>query len=200
VVSSVRFVIKNAYSDNIKYVSAFVNNNFQFVAFCLQGYYTSGGGDYMELADRVRCRREELRLTQEELAQRMGYKSRVSINKIENGRPVSQKIIARLADALDVSIPYLMGWDEKPADDLEAMGSLAAQVLLDPAAMDVAQKFMAMDESDRQAVRDFMALGESDRFALRLVMSSMSEKQKKTDAGASVVETEKCAEKADCNM
>lgn len=145
----------------------------------------------MELSDKVRFRREELRLTQEELAQRMGYKSRVSINKIENGRPVSQKIIVRLAEALDVSVPYLMGWDEKPAQDLQDMGALAAQVLMDPAAMEVVQQFLAMDETDRQAVRDFMALGEADRYALRLVMASMSEKQKKTDAGASVVDTEK---------
>ena len=154
----------------------------------------------MELSDRVRCRREELGLTQEELALRMGYKSRVSINKIENGRPVSQKIIARLADALHVSIPYLMGWDEKPAEELQDLGALAADVILDPAALEVMQKFMSMEESDRQAVRDFMALSDADRFALRLVMASMSEKQKKTDAGASVVKAEKFAEKADCDM
>lgn len=66
----------------------------------------------MELSDRVRLRREALGMSQEELAMRMGYSSRTSINKIENGRPCSQKIIARLADALNVSIPYLMGWEE----------------------------------------------------------------------------------------
>ena len=77
----------------------------------------------MELADRVRLRREELGLSQEDLAFRMGYSSRTSINKIENGRPCSQKIIARLAEALTVSIPYLMGWEEEeeksttPEDD-----------------------------------------------------------------------------------
>lgn len=154
----------------------------------------------MELAEKVRRRREDLRLTQEELALRMGYKSRVSINKIENGRPVSQKIIARLADALDVTIPYLMGWDEKPAEELQDMGALAAQLLMDPGALEVMQKYMAMEETDRQAVRDFLALGDADRYALRLVMASMSEKQKKTDAGASVVKAEKCTEKTDCNM
>ena len=58
-------------------------------------------------------RREELNLSQEELAKRMGYSSRTSINKIENGRPCSQKIIARLAVALDVSVAYLMGWEEE---------------------------------------------------------------------------------------
>lgn len=67
----------------------------------------------MDLANRVRQRREELGLSQEDLALRMGYSSRTSINKIENGRPCSQKIIARLSDALGVSIPYLMGWDEE---------------------------------------------------------------------------------------
>ena len=67
----------------------------------------------MELAERVRIRREELGLSQEDLAFRMGYSSRTSINKIENGRPCSQKIIARLAEALNVSIPYLMGWEEE---------------------------------------------------------------------------------------
>ena len=67
----------------------------------------------MELADRVRQRREELGLSQEDLAFRMGYSSRTSINKIENGRPCSQKIIVRLAEALNVSVTYLMGWEEE---------------------------------------------------------------------------------------
>lgn len=75
----------------------------------------------MDLANRVRHRREELGLSQEDLAFRMGYSSRTSINKIENGRPCSQKIIVRLAEALNVSIPYLMGWEEEkpttPQDD-----------------------------------------------------------------------------------
>ena len=72
----------------------------------------------MELSDRVKKRRLELGLTQEELAKRMGYASKVSINKIEMGRPCSQKIIVRLAEALDTSVQYLMGWDdEKPETD-----------------------------------------------------------------------------------
>lgn len=154
----------------------------------------------MELSDRVRRRREDMGLTQDDLAKRMGYKSRVSINKIENGRPVSQKIIVRLAEALGVSVPYLMGWDEKPAEDLQGMGALAAQVVMDPDAMEMAREYMAMDQADRQAVRDFMALGDADRYAVRLVMASMASKQKKTDAGASVMEAKQSLEKADCDM
>lgn len=70
----------------------------------------------MELADRVRLRRIELGLSQEELAEKMGYSSRSSINKIEMGRPVSQKIILRLAKALDTTPAYLMGWDQEMND------------------------------------------------------------------------------------
>lgn len=66
----------------------------------------------MNLGDKVKKRRLELGLTQEELAKRMGYSSRVSINKIENGRQVSQKIIIRLAKALNLPATYLMDLDE----------------------------------------------------------------------------------------
>ena len=155
----------------------------------------------LNIGKNILSARKRLGLTQEELAARVGYKTKSAINKIELGiRDLPQKKIAAFAEALDMTPGQLMGWDEKPAEELQDMGALAAQVLLDPAAMEVMQKFMAMDESDRQAVQDFMAMGEADRYALRLVMASMSEKQKKTDAGASVVKAEKCTEKANCNM
>lgn len=111
---------------------------------------------------------------------------------------IPMDVIEKLETAFNVPRGYIMGWDETPAEELQGMGALAAQLILEPDAMEVMRKYMAMEETDRQAVRDFMALNESDRFALRLVMASMA--QKKTDAGASVVKSEKCAEKADCNM
>lgn len=149
----------------------------------------------------IAAARKRAGITQEELASRVGYKTKSAINKIELGiRDLPQKKIAAFADALGVTPGHLMGWDEKPADDLQAMGALAAELVMDQDAMEVMQKYLAMDKSDRQAVKDFLALGDADRFALRLVMASMSEKQKKTDAGASVVKAEKFTEKADCNM
>ena len=74
----------------------------------------------MNLADKVRQRRMELGWSQEELSTRMGYKSRTSINKIENGRPVTQKIIYRLSEVLDVPIEYLMGWEEEASTEKPA--------------------------------------------------------------------------------
>lgn len=70
----------------------------------------------MELADQVKLKRQELEMSQDELARRMGYKSRSSINKIEMGRPVSQKIIVKLAESLNITPAYLMGWEDDESE------------------------------------------------------------------------------------
>jgi len=67
------------------------------------------------LGERIRQRREELGMTQTELAERMGYKSRSSINKIENGtNDIVQSRVEKFAKVLDTSIGFLMGWDKMP--------------------------------------------------------------------------------------
>ena len=50
----------------------------------------------MELYKRIKARREELGMSQEELATKLGYKSRSTINKIEMGKNdiTQSKIIA----------------------------------------------------------------------------------------------------------
>lgn len=65
------------------------------------------------IANRIRKRREELGLSQDELGKRIGYKSRSSINKIELGhRNLTQSKIKAIADALETTPSYIMGWDE----------------------------------------------------------------------------------------
>lgn len=65
------------------------------------------------VGERIRDRRIELGLTQEELAKRLGYKSKASINKIELGiQDPPQKKIANFAKALLTTPAELMGWAE----------------------------------------------------------------------------------------
>ena len=65
------------------------------------------------LGNRIRKRRLELNLTQEELAKRVGYTSRSSINKIEIGKNfLTQPKIITFAEALNTTPSYLMGWDD----------------------------------------------------------------------------------------
>ncbi|WP_368279728.1 helix-turn-helix domain-containing protein, partial [Enterocloster citroniae] len=67
----------------------------------------------MEIGERIKKRREELGMSQEELAQKAGYKSRSSINKIEiDGRGLPQSKIVNIANALDTTPAYIMGWEE----------------------------------------------------------------------------------------
>lgn len=65
------------------------------------------------IGSRIRNRREELGLSQDELGRRLGYKSRSSINKIElDQRNLTQSKIKAIADALDTTPAYIMGWNE----------------------------------------------------------------------------------------
>lgn len=70
-------------------------------------------GDYMTVADRIRLKREELNISQEELAIKIGNKDKSTISKIEKaGDNITMKNIKRIAEALGVSTQYLLGWEE----------------------------------------------------------------------------------------
>lgn len=67
----------------------------------------------MTIGQRIKERREELDITQDELAKRLGYKSRSSINKIElDIYNLKQSKIKAIADALQTTPGYIMGWDD----------------------------------------------------------------------------------------
>lgn len=67
----------------------------------------------MTLGDRIRLRREELRMSQEELATRLGYKSRSTIAKIESGEnDLTQSKIVAFAEALNTTARWLLDYDD----------------------------------------------------------------------------------------
>lgn len=66
-----------------------------------------------DIYERIKSRREELGLTTEELAQRMGYKTCSSITKIETGKAdIPQSKVKAFARALQTTTAYLMGDDD----------------------------------------------------------------------------------------
>lgn len=68
----------------------------------------------MSIGQRIKSRREELGMSQEDLAHRIGYKSKSSINKIElDIQQLRQSKIKQIADALETTTDYIMGWSEK---------------------------------------------------------------------------------------
>lgn len=67
----------------------------------------------MTVSERIKSTRENLNMSQEELAKKCGYANRSAISKIESsGDEISTKKIKKIAKALSVTEAYLMGWDE----------------------------------------------------------------------------------------
>ena len=63
--------------------------------------------------------RKRLGWTQEELANRMGYKSKSTINKIELGiNDIPQSKIVKFADVLGTTPAHLMGWDDEAEENI----------------------------------------------------------------------------------
>ncbi|MCL2427099.1 MAG: helix-turn-helix domain-containing protein [Oscillospiraceae bacterium] len=70
-----------------------------------------------QIGDYIKKRRIELRMSQDDLAEIMGYKDRSTIAKIESGiNDVSQSKAEAFADALDTSVAYLIGLPDLPTN------------------------------------------------------------------------------------
>lgn len=89
----------------------------------------------MSLAEQIKKRRIELGYTQDELAKKLGYKSRSAINKIEKEiNDITQSKIVEFANILQCSPAYLMGWEENFQDPTIAEDTVTFPVIGDIAA------------------------------------------------------------------
>lgn len=60
----------------------------------------------------IRNRRLELKMTQTDLAEKLGLKNKCSISDVENGRTdITTERVRKFADALSCSPADLMGWN-----------------------------------------------------------------------------------------
>ena len=70
------------------------------------------------MGTRIRIRRQELKMTQKELAEKVGYTSHTTVAKVESGLvDLPQSKILAFADALDTTPQWLMygnGTEKKP--------------------------------------------------------------------------------------
>ena len=76
-----------------------------------------------EMGQRIKIRRENLNMSQQDLATLSGYTSRSSINKIELGLiDLPQSKISAIANSLNVSVSYLLWGKEKETINLAKYG------------------------------------------------------------------------------
>ena len=102
----------------------------------------------MTIGERIRLRRQELRMSADDLAEKLG-KNRATVyryesNDIENF-PIS--ILPTLADALHCSEAYLMGWQEKASALPDDDSALNAMIL---------ERFAKLTPENRLEVLEFL--------------------------------------------
>ena len=67
-----------------------------------------------DIGKRIKAKRIELGMTQEDLANKLGYKSKTTIAKIENGtNDITQSRVVDFANVLNTTPACLMGWNNK---------------------------------------------------------------------------------------
>ena len=99
----------------------------------------------MTIGERIRARRQDLNMSQSELARKAGYKSRSSINKMENDdRGATREQLIKIAKALHVTPSYLMGWEEKEISELTAMQE------------EIIRKIYELNEDNQEIVRNMI--------------------------------------------
>ena len=131
------------------------------------------------IGNRIRKRREQLDLSQDELTKRLGFKSRSSINKIElDERNLTQARIKAIADALETTPSYIMGWDEldeqvdleKLRQDIQKEGE-AEKIIINRYGKDVWDAlcmYIQLDGEDRAEVRGMMkGLYRNDKYSIQ---------------------------------
>lgn len=72
----------------------------------------------MSIGNKIKQRREQLGMSQDELAKKLGYSSRSTVNKIEKGiNDITQSKIIAFANALHVTPAYLMDWESNVIEE-----------------------------------------------------------------------------------
>lgn len=67
----------------------------------------------MNIGDRIKERRLDLGMTQEELADKVGFKTRASVSRLEGGdRNIPLSKLKKLAEVLETTVGYLMGMED----------------------------------------------------------------------------------------
>ena len=115
----------------------------------------------MTIGQRIKARRNELKLSQRELCEKMGYSNHSTIGKIETGKvDIPQSRIVQFAEVLGVSVAYLMGWDKEIQIEIKEepvkMADLHFEMVADKDLMEIYQDLKFLDATQRKIVKDLV--------------------------------------------
>ena len=109
------------------------------------------------IGDNIMKRRKEVGLTQEELALRLGYKSKSTINKIELGiNDIPQSKVVMFAEALQTTPAALMGWLEEMEERPVEMAERHFEIVMDEDINDIFDDFRSLSPGQKKIVKDLV--------------------------------------------
>ena len=82
------------------------------------------------LYENIKKRRQALNMSQQALAEAVGYSGKSMVSQVEKGMiDLPSTMITKFAKALDCTEAYLMGWESKDTTDHQALKELADKKL-----------------------------------------------------------------------
>lgn len=112
-----------------------------------------------KIGKNIQAARLRAGLTQEELALRMGYKSKSTINKIEQGvNDIPQSKIVKFAEVLRTTPGELMGWvSEDTAKKNDQLAQLIVKMRSDADLLQLVKELADLTPEQRASVRGLLA-------------------------------------------
>lgn len=105
----------------------------------------------------IKERRESLGMSQDELAEKMGYKSRSTIAKIEKGvNDVTQTNIVKFAEVLKTTPAYLMGWEKIEKKD-DTITDVVLRMTKDSDFFELVEKLHGLDSEQIAGVKQMLS-------------------------------------------
>lgn len=113
------------------------------------------------IGTRIMERRQQLGWTQEDLAFKMGYKTKSAINKIELGiNDVSQSKVVKFAEVMHTTVAYLMGWDKQVQIEIKEdpvnLAELHFEMIADKDLTEIYEDLKFLDAAQRKIVKDLV--------------------------------------------
>jgi len=109
------------------------------------------------IGENIKERRESLGMSQDELAEKMGYKSRSTIAKIEKGvNDVTQTNIVKFAEILRTTPAYLMGW-EKEQKNNDIISDIVVRMRTDIDFLSVVETLHVLDDEKLKSVKQMLS-------------------------------------------
>lgn len=128
----------------------------------------------MTIGERIKVRREALGLSQEDLALKLGYKNRSSINKIEQDKQnLRQTKIKAIADALDTTPSYIMGWENN--EYLKPQSEFYNEVVN---AVSENKKWTWLDEHEQDLISSYRDFDDETKRQLVLMLAFLKDQNK----------------------